>query len=207
MELLNSLRYSLHVIFHPFDGFWDLKHEKRGNYKTAFVFLLLLVITIITRKQLTGFIVEPSNVSYLDIISQFLLVIIPFFLWCISNWSITTLVDGEGKFGDIVITSAYALVPFILLSIPNLIISNIITIKEIDLYNTLNYIGIGWSALLLFIGIMTIHRFTVKKTIITIFIAVVAMLIIITLFVVFISIIQNLFNFIVMLFQEFSLRQ
>lgn len=26
-RLLSSLRYSLYVIFHPFDGFWDLSRE------------------------------------------------------------------------------------------------------------------------------------------------------------------------------------
>ena len=30
-HLLSSLRYSLYVIFHPFDGFWDLSREKRGT--------------------------------------------------------------------------------------------------------------------------------------------------------------------------------
>lgn len=25
--------YGFHVIFHPFDGFWDLKHERRGGMR------------------------------------------------------------------------------------------------------------------------------------------------------------------------------
>ena len=29
--LKEELLYAFHVIFHPFDGFWDLKHEKRGG--------------------------------------------------------------------------------------------------------------------------------------------------------------------------------
>jgi hypothetical protein len=27
-----TLKYSLYTITHPFDGFWDLTHEKRGEY-------------------------------------------------------------------------------------------------------------------------------------------------------------------------------
>ena len=30
-----SLRYSLYVLTHPFDGFWDLTHEKRGSLAAA----------------------------------------------------------------------------------------------------------------------------------------------------------------------------
>ena len=26
-----QMRFALHISTHPFDGFWDLKHEKRGS--------------------------------------------------------------------------------------------------------------------------------------------------------------------------------
>ena len=29
----DSLRYALYVMTHPFDGFWDLTHEKRGSIR------------------------------------------------------------------------------------------------------------------------------------------------------------------------------
>ena len=46
-RLLSSLRYSLYVIFHPFDGFWDLSREKRGSLGAAniIVFLVCLLYT------------------------------------------------------------------------------------------------------------------------------------------------------------------
>ena len=31
-------------MFHPFDGFWDLKHEHRGSVKAAMVLLAMLVL-------------------------------------------------------------------------------------------------------------------------------------------------------------------
>ena len=34
-EIVKGLRYSTYVIFHPFKGFWDLKHEKKGNLESA----------------------------------------------------------------------------------------------------------------------------------------------------------------------------
>ena len=55
MVLLKQLRYSLYLIFHPFDGFWDLKHERRGSRKAATVILLILVINSILKTQFTGF--------------------------------------------------------------------------------------------------------------------------------------------------------
>ena len=40
-----SLRYSLYVITHPFDGFWDLNREKKGSMAAAHtIFILFLLI-------------------------------------------------------------------------------------------------------------------------------------------------------------------
>lgn len=38
---LHALRYALYVIFHPFDGFWDIKHEQRGTATAATIILFL----------------------------------------------------------------------------------------------------------------------------------------------------------------------
>ena len=44
-QLGKTLKYSLYVIFHPFDGFWDLIHEKRGSMGAAHTIIILVVLT------------------------------------------------------------------------------------------------------------------------------------------------------------------
>ena len=46
-SLYDSVKYSRHVIFHPFDGFWDLKHERRGSVSAATVILVLVCLTYV----------------------------------------------------------------------------------------------------------------------------------------------------------------
>ncbi|MFY9569169.1 MAG: hypothetical protein WAP56_08355, partial [Acetivibrionales bacterium] len=72
MEVLRSLRYSLYLIFHPFDGFWDLKHEKRGNLKTALIIVAMVGVTFILRRQLTGFILNEVKLRELNVIVEIL---------------------------------------------------------------------------------------------------------------------------------------
>jgi len=109
IKTLDSLKFSWHVIFHPFDGFWDLKHEKRGTFRSANIILLLLTLTLILQRQLTGFILNENSFQDLNILIIFAGVYVLFFLWCVSNWSLTSLMDGEGTFREIYINSAYAL--------------------------------------------------------------------------------------------------
>ena len=58
-RLGKEMAFSMHVIFHPFDGFWDLKHEKRGSRKAATVIVLLLIANATLSSRFTGFLYKP----------------------------------------------------------------------------------------------------------------------------------------------------
>ncbi|MHB1483745.1 MAG: YIP1 family protein [Saccharofermentanales bacterium] len=194
------------VIFHPFKGFWDLKREKKGDAYTASLILFLLVIIYILRRQATGFIFNYNVIYKMNLVVQITSVVIPFLLWTVANWSITTLVDGEGSIKDIYITSAYAFIPVILINIPMLLLSLVLSITEGSLYNLLDNISFVWTGFLLLIGIMTIHQFSLKKTILTIIIAAITMAIMVFLFLLLCSVIAQMFNFALLSYKELSFR-
>ena len=193
-RMLHGLRYSLYVVFHPFKGFWDLKHEKKGNVFSAWVLVASLILLYILRRQMTGFILNFNILNEMNIFVEILSVLVPLGLWCLSNWCITTLVDGEGSFRDIFVTTAYALVPLIIIE------------EEVSFYVALDVLSILWTALLLLIGIMTVHQFSMSKTIFTVLIAIVGMVIMLFLFLLFVSIVQQLKSFIDLLWTELSMR-
>lgn len=61
MKLLKELKYSLYIMIHPFDGFYDLKFEKRGSMKSAGILYLLFVLSVIIKRQLTGYLFNPND--------------------------------------------------------------------------------------------------------------------------------------------------
>jgi hypothetical protein len=202
----NRTKFAFHVIFHPFKGFWELMREKMGSFTVATIILVLLIIMNILRRQATGFIYNYNVIYQMNLIIQITSVVIPFLLWCVANWSITTLVEGEGSIKYIYITSAYALIPIILLNIPMLVLSQFLTMDEGSLYFLLDNISIIWTGFLLLIGIMTIHQFTFRKTIVTIAIAVITMAIMVFLFLLFIAVISQMLNFVLLIYSELSFR-
>lgn len=207
LQIKNSLKYSLYVIFHPFNGFWELKREKKGSPWSVFIILTTLIILLCLKQQFTGFILNPNvGNSPFSLILQIEIVLIPFLLWCVSNWSITTLVDGEGTFKDIAITTAYSLIPIILFTIPLIIMSRFITFEESQMYDLLFAISLIWSAFLLLTGIMTIHQFSLTKTLITILIAIVGMLVISFIILLFFALISQVYNWAYLIYREISLR-
>ena len=205
-RVLRGLQYSLYVIFHPFKGFWDLKHEKKGNAFSAWLIVSMLIVLLILRRQFTGFILNFNKQNEMNVFVEILSILAPLGLWCLSNWCITTLVDGEGSFKDIFITTAYALTPVVLINIPLLLFSNIIILEETVFYTVLDVLSILWAVLLILIGIMTVHQFTKSKTFVTIAVAVLGMVIILFLILLFVSIVQQIVSFVDLLWTELSMR-
>ena len=166
-ETARGLRYALHVIFSPFDGFWDLKHEKRGNLPAATIITILACFTYVFMRQYAGFPFNYSNPRTLNILLEIGSVLVPLALWCLVNWALTTLMDGKGTLREIFIATAYALTPVILINIPATILSNFMTVEEGAFYVLLIAISMVWALGLLFIGTMVTHDYTALKTAIT----------------------------------------
>ena len=162
-----ELLYAFHVILHPFDGFWDLKHEKRGSIRAALVFILIAVLTFFYQAIGSGYIINPFG-SYTTIWAQAISVLVPFLLFAVANWCLTTLFEGEGSFKDIVIAMSYSLIPLPLLIIPATIVSNVVIASEVKLLNLLTSAAFIWVGILLFFGTQVTHDYSLGKNMLTI---------------------------------------
>lgn len=127
---LASMKYGLHVITHPFDGFWDLIHEKRGTIAAANTFLILFLITRVLKLLLTSFQFISAPIQYINVFQEMGSLALPFIILCLANWAMTTLFDGKGRFKDIYMAMCYALIPYILIQIPMIVVSNMLTYEE-----------------------------------------------------------------------------
>lgn len=180
-KYLGSVRYCFHVIFHPFDGFWDLKNEKRGTLAGANTIILLTLLTRLWIKQFSSFLFVNVNWEQVNIWSEMAMIFLPLIIWCVSNWCLTTLFDGLGSLKDVYIATGYALTPYPLIQIPLCLLSNVITSDEGALYVFFSAVSIVWCVALLLVGQMQTHDYTMGKTVLAVSASLVGMLIIIVL--------------------------
>lgn len=205
-HLGKTLKYSLYVIFHPFDGFWDLIHEKRGSLGAATVIFIMVILTQIWTWTYSSFPYYYPQWEYFNLFMQVLPTIILFFIWCIANWSLTTLMDGKGKLGHIYMASAYALTPYVLINIPLIFLTYVLTLEESAYYVVINNIGTAWCVILMIAAMMMIHDYTIGKALFSSFLTIIAMMIIIFLIVMFFSLITQSFGYFVALYKEIAFR-
>lgn len=205
-EVLDALGYSFHVIFHPFDGFWDLKHEKRGNLPAAGIIMGMVTLTFILRRQLTGFIFNMNDPKKLNIIVEIISVVLPYLLWCASNWCLTTLMDGEGSFRDILIATAYASVPIIIINLPLIPLSYIMTIEQGSFYTFFTQFATVWYVFLLVVGTGVTHDYSMGKNILTSLLTVVGMGLMIFIGLLVFDLLGQIVGFIYIIFKEITFR-
>lgn len=206
IRLRDSLRYSFHVIFRPFDGFWDLTHEKRGSMGAANVILILFVMTQVWTWTYSSFPFYFPQWEYFNLFMRIMPSTVIFLTWCIANWSLTTLMDGKGKLGQIYMATAYALTPYVLIRIPLIFSTYVLTWEERTYYVVFENISTLWCAILILCAMMMIHDFTLSKAILTSLFTIVAMMIIIFLIVMFFSLITQSFGYFVSLYKEAAFR-
>ena len=187
--------FVFHLIFHPFDGFWDLKHEKRGSVRAALLFMGLAVIAMFYRSVGAGYVLNPQG-EYTTIMMQLLVIFVPVLLFTIANWCLTTLFEGEGSLRDIFVAVGYSLLPLIVTIIPTTFFSNYIVSEEADLLSLIVVIGFIWTGFLIFFGTMVTHDYTMGKNVITVFGTIGGMAFIMFLGLLFTSLIMDIVTFI-----------
>ena len=118
----------------------------------------------------------------------------------------TTLMDGKGTFGDIIQVFGYASLPMTLLGLVNILCSHLFNASGMVYYQVIAAAAWVWFAVLLFIGVMNIHDYSLVKTIGTLLLTAVAIVVILFIVMVFYNIFSYLFSFVLTMYKEISVR-
>lgn len=205
-NMFECLKFSFYILAHPFDGFWILKSEKRGNVKSATVLLALFFLTLALRIYSVGYLISGTSENGFSVWVLLLLIVFLFILYSVSNWALTTLFDGKGKFSEVYTALCYASVPITLFNIPLAVISRVITLEETSFYTFFSIASVIWMIFLLLAANLSTHDYTMTKSIITFICTVIAMIIIIVLLVLFANLVQQVYLFILSVIKEAAFR-
>lgn len=200
-----ELIYGFYVIFHPFDGFYDLKHERRGSVRAALVFVGVTVLTFFYQGIGQGYVLNPTR-SVTTIWTQLISVAIPILLFVLANWCLTTLFDGEGSFKDIFVATSYSLLPLPLLLIPSTLVSNWVSADEASIITFIGTLAFIWVGILLFFGTMVTHDYSMLKNFFIIIFTIVAMACIVFIVLLFSMLLSKLVSLVTNLITEIQYR-
>ena len=200
--------YSLpiRILTSPIKGFYEMKFENQGTIKLALFNFIFLCVSLAFRTQYTSILANPRHPLAMNSIWHFTQISIALFLFCVSNWAVTSLTDGEGKLKEIFMTICYAMTPMVLLMIPATLFSNMLSSQEMAFFNLLVGFALFWFIMLTFIGMIVIHNYTVSKAIVTAILTFFSLLIILFLITLMLTLLTQLQVFIQGLYREITFR-
>ncbi len=206
VDLKNAVSHLFYTLFHPFDGFFEMKFRKKGNRKLALFLLAVYGVSSVFSTQYTGFIFNEFPLHEMRSVQLFLMAVLPVVLFIVSNWSTTSLMNGSGSFSDIFIMTCYSLTPLILFDVTTTLLSNVIILEEGPILTAFRYIGVLWFCYLVFCGLCTIHEYTVSRNILTLLVTLVAAIIIIFLVILYFTLMETVIGFLSTITTEISKR-
>ena len=204
--LKERMQFALHISTHPFDGFWDMKRERKGKMSTALTIMALMLLTHVWAQQLEAFLFNPEKFVPYDMLFELTKLVLLLGIFCVANWSVTTLLQGEGSFRDIVMTTGYACLPLVLIPLPAALISHLCTYTEQVYLTAAGVIAWMWFFFLLFAGIMTVHQYTLGRMLATTVLTAAAMIAIVFIGLLFFNLFSQLISFIYSIYKEILLR-
>lgn len=107
---------------------------------------------------------------------------------------------------DITTAVGYAMTPMIVCFNIGTIFSQYVTLDEGAFYYIIIALGVAYSLIMMLMGIMQIHNYTLGKTLITIFLTFIAMFIIIFVALLFMDLITQVYSFFYSIYQELIFR-
>ena len=199
-------KYVFYTVSHPADGYYWIRHRERGSVAIATFLVILFSFSFSINRTAASFIVNDIDPLDVNALTELLAVLLLYILFAVSNWSITCLMEGEGRLKDIVIALGYAMVPMIVCFNIGTIVSQFVAQNEEAFYFMIVAVGIAYGLFMMLIGIMQVHNYTLGKTLVTIFLTFVAMFIIIFIILLFVDLITQVYSFFRSIYQELIFR-
>ena len=202
IKATSETKLALSVMIHPGLAFAELKEKKRGSIRVASVILLLFYVSAVVQVLWGGFLFtkyDPGTFNSLWVFVQSAGLVA---LWVVANWLVTTLMGGKGKLKEIYVVTCYSLTPIIASRVIYIILTNLLLPTEGSFLGILTTIAMIYTGLLLVIGMLRIHDFSMGRLIGTTLLTVFGMAAIIFLMILVGILLQQLGGFVATIVME-----
>ncbi len=196
----------VYCAMHPFIGYSEMKYARSGSVPIALIILALFFTSTILARQLTGFIFNYARTDRFDILVHFVSTIGIFIMFVLTNWLVTTIAEGKGKFKEIFVFCSYVLLPYTILTLAGVVFSNILGIEETMFMRIFQFVIYAIALIHLVIALMEVHMYSLKKTILTLLLTGAGILVIVLFSAIVYSIITQIISFTGTLVTELTLR-
>ena len=167
-RLAEQLRFAPKVLRHPVDTYYEATRRGKGSLLSAAIVYIAFLVLMVASRAVTSFTFDMEGIRGVNLLSFLLIYVAPVVLWILSSYLVGAITKGQGTMRGIVISTVYALMPLIVLSLPLALLSNVLTLSEATIYQLVQLLIFLWTGLLLFLQVKEIHGYGFGETVVNI---------------------------------------
>lgn len=204
--LEDYVKFPLHIMSHPVVAYTEFKENKKAKMSVSIVLLIIASIVSMIQYVYTGPVLNVNDPTKFNSVTTIIYTISPVIILSVANWSITTLMNGKGKMGEIFMMGCYSYFPVIICGIIGVIASNFVTEDEAMLVNLVYIIGYALMAYMIFMGLICLHEYGILKTFATVLLTILATCVIAFVALLIFDLSQQIYGFLYSLYKEIVTR-
>ena len=177
VPVLSEIGYAFKCARHPIDRYYDIKVNKHGSPLAALIIYVVFFGVYMWYQTGKGFIYQYTDVEDMDmgaVIVGFFAILI---LFIICNYLVTSITDGDGTLKQVFMIPAYGLMPVMFSMVITIGASYVLTYNEAFILTVIMMVGTVWSIATIFEGLATVHDYEFGRTVVSLIITAVFMLI------------------------------
>lgn len=205
-ELIQGARQCCYTMFHPVNGFDQVKWEKKGSPLFCVVILAAFFLTNVFDQVLTGFIFNTYNPDKISVPSVFLITMGGFAVVYAANWAVSSLMFTEGEARNIFIALCYTLVPYTVFELIYIFATNFSNNELVAFLTAIRIVGLLWSLVILLFGMFYVHQVGFGGTVLNLALTVIGVLVILFLILLAFTLVQQIYTFLYTLYNEIVFR-
>lgn len=202
LPILRDFYFAKKLTRSPMNYYYEIRRKRKGSILGATVIYIAFFITYMLYQTKKGFIYQYISIEDMDIsgIVTGFFVLLGLFIIC--NWLVTAINDGDGSLAQVYMIPAYGSLPALICLLVITVSSYGMTYNESFLLTILKLLGIVWSVVLIFSGLMTVHDYTFKETVKCLILTVIFMMIAAIMVLILIVMSEDLYEFFYTIGQE-----
>lgn len=202
IPVLKDLQFAKKVSRSPSNMYYEIRRHRAGSIGGATAIYAIFFVVYMLYQTKKGFIYQYVAVEDMDIggivVGFFVLLLL--FIFC--NWLVTSITDGDGTLAQVYMIPAYGSLPLLVMLALITICSYGMTYNESFLLTIMLLVGAVWSVILIFIGFLTVHDYSGKETVKSIFLTVIFMMIAAVMVLIVMIMCEDLYEFLYTVGQE-----
>lgn len=199
-KIISQIGLSKQIFKKPADLVYYVKRENKGGYLSGSFVLVLFILVYLIDTYGSGFLFRNHGVG--NLIQSLSMVLGLFFLYVVVNYLVSTFSDGEGRFKDVFVMSAYALIPFILFTPIMTVLSHFLTYNESFIYVFYHQVVFYYTLFLFIYTLKEVHNYTLLETIKSILLILFGILIMVLMGLLIYAFIGQVWDFVVSIIKE-----